>query len=147
MTSIINSLTIQRDREIMVKLIPGVLGMKVATVNSFNRRQLNPTPMRTPRPRHPRKALSRKLPKEGRLVDELRDILYAEKQLIKALPQMAEAARFDQLRELFEQHLIETENQIERINECFSLLGETARAKSCKGSMMRLVEEGQEVMG
>lgn len=79
------------------------------------------------------------------LVEELRDILHAEKQLIKALPQMAEAARFDQLRELFEQHLIETENQIERVNECLSLLGETARAKPCKG-MMGLVEEGQEVM-
>jgi Mn-containing catalase len=79
------------------------------------------------------------------LIDELRDILHAEKQLTKALPKMAEAARFDQLRELFEQHLLETEAQIERINECFSLLGETARAKPCKG-MMGLVEEGQEVM-
>src|SRR6185437_14619772 len=79
------------------------------------------------------------------LIDELRDILHAEKQLTKALPKMAEAARFDQLRELFEQHLTETEGQIERINECFSLLGETARAKPCKG-MMGLVEEGQEVM-
>jgi Mn-containing catalase len=58
---------------------------------------------------------------------------------------MAEAARFDQLRELSEQHLTETEGQIERINECFSLLGETARAKPCKG-MMGLVQEGQEVM-
>ena len=79
------------------------------------------------------------------LLDELRDILHAEKQLTKALPKMAQAARFDQLRELFEQHLIETETQIERINECFSLLGETARAKPCKG-MMGLVEEGQEIM-
>jgi Mn-containing catalase len=79
------------------------------------------------------------------LVDELRDILHAEKQLTKALPKMAEAARFDRLRELFEQHLLETEQQIERLNECFSLLGETARAKPCKG-MMGLVEEGQEVM-
>jgi Mn-containing catalase len=79
------------------------------------------------------------------LVDELRDILHAEKQLTKALPLMAEAARFDQLRELFEQHLIETESQIERINECFSLLGETARAKPCKG-MIGLVEEGQDVI-
>ena len=43
------------------------------------------------------------------LVDELRDILHAEKQLTKALPKMAKAARFDQLRELFEQHLVETE--------------------------------------
>ena len=79
------------------------------------------------------------------LVDELRDILHAEKQLTKALPKMAEAARFDQLRELFEQHLGETETQIERINECFELLGESARAKTCKG-MMGLVEEGQEII-
>jgi hypothetical protein len=51
----------------------------------------------------------------------------------------------DRLRECFEEHLVETEGQIERHNECFSLLGETARAKPCKG-MMGLVEEGQEVM-
>jgi Mn-containing catalase len=79
------------------------------------------------------------------LIDELRDILHAEKQLTKALPKMAKAARFDRLRELLEVHLIETEEQIERLNECFSLLGESARAKPCKG-MMGLVEEGQEVM-
>jgi Mn-containing catalase len=79
------------------------------------------------------------------LIDELRDILHAEKQLTKALPKMAEAARFDQLRELFEQHLAETETQIERLNECFGLLGKTARGKPCRG-MMGLVEEGQEVM-
>jgi Mn-containing catalase len=79
------------------------------------------------------------------LLDELRDILHAEKQLTKALPKMAETARFDRLRELFEQHLVETEEQVERLNECFTLLGETARAKPCKG-MAGLVEEGQEVM-
>ena len=79
------------------------------------------------------------------LLDELRDILHAEKQLTKALPKMAKAARFDRLRECFEEHLLETEAQIERLNECFSLLGETGRAKPCKG-MMGLVEEGQEVM-
>ncbi|CCE03588.1 DUF892 family protein [Bradyrhizobium sp. STM 3809] len=79
------------------------------------------------------------------LIEELRDILHAEKQLTKALPAMAEAARFDQLRELFEQHLVETEAQIERINECFELLGKTPKAKPCKG-MMGLVEEGQEII-
>jgi Mn-containing catalase len=79
------------------------------------------------------------------LIDELRDILHAEKQLTKALPKMAKAARFDRLRELFEVHLVETEEQVERLNECFSLLGESARAKPCRG-MMGLVEEGQEVM-
>jgi Mn-containing catalase len=79
------------------------------------------------------------------LLKELRDILHAEKQLTKALPKMAKAARFDRLRECFEEHLIQTETQIERLHECFSLLGEAARAKPCKG-MMGLVEEGQEVM-
>jgi Mn-containing catalase len=80
------------------------------------------------------------------LVDELRDILHAEKQLSKALPKMAAAARFDQLRELFERHLAETKGQIERLDECFELLGISARAKPCRG-MMGLVEEGQEIMG
>ncbi|MGJ4929340.1 DUF892 family protein [Bradyrhizobium sp. HKCCYLS2038] len=79
------------------------------------------------------------------LIEQLRDIIHAEKQLTKALPKMVEAARFDQLRELFEQHLVETEAQIERLNECFELLGENSRAKPCKG-MMGLVEEGQEVI-
>jgi Mn-containing catalase len=79
------------------------------------------------------------------LIDQLRDILHAEKQLTKALPKMAEAARFDQLRELFEVHLAETEGQVERLNECFNLLGKTPRAKTCKG-MQGIVEEGQEVM-
>jgi Mn-containing catalase len=79
------------------------------------------------------------------LADELRDILHAEKQLLKALPKMAKAARFDRLRELFEVHLAETEQQVERLNECLSLLGVNARAKPCKG-MMGIVEEGQDVM-
>ena len=79
------------------------------------------------------------------LLTELRDLLHAEKQLTKALPKMAKAARFDQLRELFELHLAETEGQVERLNECLEFLGQTARAKPCRG-MMGLVEEGQEVM-
>jgi Mn-containing catalase len=79
------------------------------------------------------------------LIDQLRDILHAEKQLTKALPKMAEAARYDQLRELFEIHLGETESQVERLNECFELLGKTPRPKVCKG-MQGLVEEGQEVI-
>ena len=58
---------------------------------------------------------------------------------------MAEAARSTQLQRLLEQHLQETEAQVERLNDCFGLLGETARAKPCKG-MMGLVEEGEEVM-
>jgi Mn-containing catalase len=82
---------------------------------------------------------------EELLVDQLRDILHAEKQLLKALPKMAKAARSAQLQHLFEIHLQETEAQVERLNECFGLLDTPARAKPCKG-MMGLVEEGEEVM-
>jgi Mn-containing catalase len=79
------------------------------------------------------------------LIDQLRDILHAEKQLLKALPKMAKAARTAQLQRLIEMHLQETEVQVERLNECFGILGITARAKPCKG-MMGIIEEGQEVM-
>ncbi|MBX9775747.1 MAG: DUF892 family protein [Xanthobacteraceae bacterium] len=84
-------------------------------------------------------------PLHGLLIDQLRDILHAEKQLLKALPKMAEAAQSAQLKRLFEAHLEETEAQVERLNECFDLLGTAARAKPCKG-MMGLIEEGQEVI-
>jgi Mn-containing catalase len=79
------------------------------------------------------------------LVDQLRDILHGEKQLLKALPKMAKAARSAQLQRLLETHLQETEQQVERLNGCFGILGIAARAKPCKG-MMGIVEEGDEVM-
>jgi Mn-containing catalase len=82
---------------------------------------------------------------EELLVDQLRDLLHAEKQLVKALPKLAKAARFEQLQELFDQHLLETESQVERLNECFSFLEQSPRAKPCKG-MIGLIEEGQEVI-
>jgi Mn-containing catalase len=80
------------------------------------------------------------------LIDQLRDILHAEKQLVKALPKMAKAARTVQLQRLFEQHLQETEEQVSRLDECLKLLGSAARAKPCKG-MMGIIEEGEEVIG
>ena len=79
------------------------------------------------------------------LVDQLRDILHAEKQLLKALPKMAKNARSAQLQGLFDQHLQETQGQVGRLEECLGILGSNARAKPCKG-MMGLVEEGEEVM-
>ena len=79
------------------------------------------------------------------LVDQMRDILHAEKQLVKALPKMAKAASTEQLTALFEQHLTETETQVERLNEGLKMLDAQTRAKPCKG-MMGLLEEGEEVM-
>jgi Mn-containing catalase len=79
------------------------------------------------------------------LVNQLRDILHAEKQVEKALPKMVKAAHSQQLQQVFETHLEETEVQIERLEECFGLLDIQPRAKVCKG-MMGIVEEGEEVM-
>jgi Mn-containing catalase len=79
------------------------------------------------------------------LIDQLRDILHAETQLLKALPKMVKAARSAQLQQLFDMHLQETELQVQRLHECFKILGTPARAKPCKG-MKGLVEEGEEVM-
>jgi Mn-containing catalase len=84
-------------------------------------------------------------PIQDLLMDQLRDILHAEKQLVKALPKMAKAARTIQLRRLMETHLQETEIQVERLTECLKILGAPAKAKPCKG-MAGLVEEGEEVM-
>ena len=78
-------------------------------------------------------------------LETLKDIYYAEKQILKSLPKMAKAAQSDQLRAAFEKHQEETEGQVERLSECLEFLGQTARAKPCRG-MMGLVEEGQEVM-
>jgi Mn-containing catalase len=82
---------------------------------------------------------------EQLLVDQLRDILHAEKQVLKALPKMAKAARSAQLQRLMETHLLETEGQVSRLEESLKLLGAAARAKPCKG-MAGLVQEGDEVM-
>ena len=78
-------------------------------------------------------------------VEELRDVLSAEKQLVKALPKMAKAASSTKLRKGFETHLKETETQVTRLEQVFESIGETARAKTCK-AMKGLIEEGAEVI-
>jgi Mn-containing catalase len=82
---------------------------------------------------------------EELLVEELRDILSAEGQLVKALPKIAKAANSDALQVAFESHLEETKEQVNRLKECFTLLGAEPKAKPCKG-MAGLLEEGNEVI-
>ena len=79
------------------------------------------------------------------LIDQMRDLLHAEKQLTKALPKMAKAAQSEHLTTLIETHLAETEEQVNRLTEGLKLLDAPARAKPCKG-MMGLLQEGEEVM-
>lgn len=77
--------------------------------------------------------------------DMLRDIFYAEKQILKALPKMARAAQSDELTAAFEKHLEETEMQVERLQKVFELLDKPARGKTCE-AIIGLVDEGKEVM-
>jgi ferritin-like metal-binding protein YciE len=77
------------------------------------------------------------------LVDEIRDLYHAEKQLIKALPKMAKAATHEDLREAIESHLEETREQVTRLEEVFAAMGEKVRAKPCPG-MAGIIEEGSE---
>jgi ferritin-like metal-binding protein YciE len=79
------------------------------------------------------------------LVEELKDLYSAEKQITKALPKMMKKAKSNELKKAFEAHLRETEEQIERLETIFEQLDESPRGKKCKG-MEGLIEEGQEVM-
>ena len=78
-------------------------------------------------------------------LDTLKDIYYAEKQIVKALPKMAKAASSPQLKAGFEQHLEETEGQIERLEQVFELLGKPARGKTCD-AILGILEEGKSIM-
>lgn len=78
-------------------------------------------------------------------VEQLRDLYDAENQLIKALPKMAKEASSDELREAIEEHLEQTRDQAERLEQIFEQLGEKAKGKKCKG-MQGLLEEGKETL-
>ena len=82
---------------------------------------------------------------EELLVDQLRDLLNAEGQLVKALPKMVEAANSEALKTSFEVHLEQTKGHVERLKEVFGLLGVQAKGKTCKG-MQGLLEEGEEII-
>jgi len=79
------------------------------------------------------------------LIDQLRDVYDAEKQLLKALPKMAEAAGAPELRQAFEHHAEQTEGQIDRLRQVSEQLGFNLKRKSC-AAMAGLMEEGQEIM-
>lgn len=78
-------------------------------------------------------------------IEELKDILDAEKQLVKALPKMAKAATSEKLQEAFTEHLKQTKGQVERLEKVFQSLDVAARGKHCE-AMEGLVEEGKEVI-
>jgi ferritin-like metal-binding protein YciE len=78
-------------------------------------------------------------------IDEIKDIYWAEKHLVKALPKMKKAATSPELQEAFENHLEETKGHVERLEEVFSMLEKKPQAKKCD-AMEGLVAEGEGVI-
>jgi len=78
-------------------------------------------------------------------LDTLKDIYFAEKQILKALPKMARAAQSEEGKAGFLQHREETQGQIERLEQIFELLGKPPRGKTCE-AIQGILAEGEEIM-
>lgn len=76
--------------------------------------------------------------------DTLKDIYYAERKILKALPKMARAASSEELKAAFETHRQETEGHVERLQQVFEILGKRAQGKTCP-AIDGIIEEGEEI--
>lgn len=89
------------------------------------------------------------MPKEKKLedlfYDTLKDIYYAERQILKALPKMARAADSAELTSAFEKHRQETEGHVGRLQKVFEIVGKRAQGKTCPG-INGILEEGEEIL-
>ena len=77
--------------------------------------------------------------------DTLKDIYYAERKILKALPKMARAASSADLKAAFEKHKNETEGHVERLQQVFEILGKRAQGKTCP-AIDGIIEEGEEII-
>jgi len=77
--------------------------------------------------------------------DTLKDIYFAERQILKGLPKMAKAAEAEELKKAFLTHRDETEVHVERLQQVFEILGKRAQAKTCE-AIKGILEEGDEMM-
>ena len=84
-------------------------------------------------------------PLEDLFSETLKDIYFAEKQILRALPKMAKEATTPELRTAFETHRDETEVQIERLNQIFEMMGKPARGKTCE-AIVGIIDEAKENM-
>jgi ferritin-like metal-binding protein YciE len=82
---------------------------------------------------------------EDLFLDTLKDIYFAEKQILKALPKMARAAQSEEGKAGFLQHRDETQGQIERLEQVFELIGKPARGKTCE-AIQGILAEGDEII-
>ncbi|HMG81521.1 MAG TPA: ferritin-like domain-containing protein [Ferruginibacter sp.] len=77
--------------------------------------------------------------------DELKDIYWAEKHLVKTLPKMAKAATSEELRNAFTEHLEVTQQHVSRLEEVFNILGYKPQAKKCE-AMAGITKEGDDII-
>ncbi|APG83080.1 MULTISPECIES: ferritin-like domain-containing protein [Sinorhizobium] len=77
--------------------------------------------------------------------DALKDIYYAERKILKALPKMARAAQAQELKAAFEKHREQTETHVERLQQVFELIGKRATGKTCE-AIEGIIAEGEEIM-
>jgi ferritin-like metal-binding protein YciE len=77
--------------------------------------------------------------------DTLKDIYFAEKKILVALPKMAKAAQSPELKQAFQKHEGETEGQVQRLEQVFELIDKKPQGKTCD-AIMGILEEGQEIM-
>lgn len=77
--------------------------------------------------------------------ETLKDIYYAEKQILRALPKMAKNAQSEQLAQAFEKHREQTEGHVERLEQVFEMIGKSARGKTCD-AIVGIIDESKEVM-
>jgi ferritin-like metal-binding protein YciE len=82
---------------------------------------------------------------EDLFLDTLKDIYYAEKQILRALPKMAKAAAASELRQAFQTHLGQTHVHVERLDQVFESLGKPPRGKTCE-AIQGILEEGKEII-
>ncbi len=78
-------------------------------------------------------------------VDELKDIYWAEKHLVKTLPKMKKAATSTELKDAFQEHLEVTENHVSRLEQAFEKIGKKAQAKKCE-AMEGITKEGEDII-
>ena len=79
------------------------------------------------------------------MIEEIRDLYDAERQLVKALPKMAKGASSEELRSLIETHLGETQEQVKRLERAFEMLQEKPRGKHCAG-IAGIIKEGSDLL-
>ncbi|WP_133772742.1 ferritin-like domain-containing protein [Enterovirga rhinocerotis] len=78
-------------------------------------------------------------------LDTLKDIYYAERKILKALPKMARGAQSEAVKAAFDKHRLETETHVERLQQVFEILGKRAQGKTCP-AIDGIVEEGEEIL-